>query len=76
MAIQVDDIFILTCDGVKVIAANIDQILMVSAVLPEFTPSIIDRYLIFSVLPLLAYNLGLNVGFAYKKALARRLMLI
>ena len=30
-------------DGVKVVAANIDQILMVSAVLPEFTPNIIDR---------------------------------
>ncbi len=33
-------------DGVKVVAANIDQILMVSAVLPEFTPQIIDRYLV------------------------------
>lgn len=33
-------------DGVKVVAANIDQILMVSAVLPEFTPNIIDRYLV------------------------------
>jgi ribosome biogenesis GTPase len=33
-------------DGVKVVAANIDQILMVSAVLPEFTPHIIDRYLV------------------------------
>ncbi|MGC0120966.1 small ribosomal subunit biogenesis GTPase RsgA [Pseudoalteromonas piscicida] len=33
-------------DGVKVVAANIDQILMVSAVVPEFTPQIIDRYLV------------------------------
>ncbi|WP_440054298.1 small ribosomal subunit biogenesis GTPase RsgA [Pseudoalteromonas sp. T1lg65] len=33
-------------DGVKVVAANIDQILMVSAVVPEFTPNIIDRYLV------------------------------
>ncbi|MDP4983572.1 small ribosomal subunit biogenesis GTPase RsgA [Pseudoalteromonas tunicata] len=33
-------------DGVKVVAANIDQILMVSAALPEFTPNIIDRYLV------------------------------
>ncbi|WP_419149354.1 small ribosomal subunit biogenesis GTPase RsgA [Pseudoalteromonas 'SMAR'] len=33
-------------DGVKVVAANIDQIIMVSAVVPEFTPQIIDRYLV------------------------------
>ncbi|MFC3034098.1 small ribosomal subunit biogenesis GTPase RsgA [Pseudoalteromonas fenneropenaei] len=33
-------------DGVKVVAANVDQILMVSAVVPEFTPQIIDRYLV------------------------------
>ncbi|ALS31904.1 MULTISPECIES: small ribosomal subunit biogenesis GTPase RsgA [Pseudoalteromonas] len=47
-------------DGVKVIAANIDQILMVSAVLPEFTPSIIDRYLIacedMGIEPILVLN--------------------
>ncbi|MCE9687034.1 small ribosomal subunit biogenesis GTPase RsgA [Shewanella sp. AS16] len=33
-------------DGVKVIAANIDQILIVSSVLPSFTTQIIDRYLV------------------------------
>lgn len=33
-------------DGIKPIAANIDQIFIVSAVLPEFTPNIIDRYLV------------------------------
>lgn len=33
-------------DGIKPIAANIDQILIVSAILPEFTPNIIDRYLV------------------------------
>ena len=33
-------------DGVKVVAANIDHILMVSAVLPAFTPKIIDRSLV------------------------------
>lgn len=33
-------------DGLKPVAANIDQILIVSALLPDLTPSIIDRYLI------------------------------
>lgn len=33
-------------DGVKTIAANIDQILIVSSVLPSFTTQIIDRYLV------------------------------
>lgn len=33
-------------DGVKPIAANINQIVIVSAILPDFTPNIIDRYLI------------------------------
>lgn len=33
-------------DGVKIIAANIDQILIVSSVLPAFTTQIIDRYLV------------------------------
>ncbi|NKF49496.1 small ribosomal subunit biogenesis GTPase RsgA [Shewanella sp. WXL01] len=33
-------------DGVKIIAANIDQILIVSSVLPSFTTQIIDRYLV------------------------------
>lgn len=47
-------------DGVKVVAANIDQILMVSAVLPEFTPHIIDRYLVacedMGIEPILVLN--------------------
>lgn len=47
-------------DGVKVVAANVDQILMVSAVLPEFTPSIIDRYLVacedMGIKPILILN--------------------
>ncbi|NIZ07275.1 small ribosomal subunit biogenesis GTPase RsgA [Pseudoalteromonas sp. HF66] len=47
-------------DGVKVVAANIDQILMVSAVLPEFTPNIIDRYLVacedMGIEPILVLN--------------------
>lgn len=33
-------------DGVKPIAANINQIIIVSAILPDFTPNIIDRYLV------------------------------
>tara|TARA_B110000881_G_scaffold196114_1_gene191235 strand:- start:1905 stop:2960 length:1056 start_codon:yes stop_codon:yes gene_type:complete len=33
-------------DGVKPIAANISQILIVSSVLPVFNPDIIDRYLV------------------------------
>ncbi|QSX29483.1 small ribosomal subunit biogenesis GTPase RsgA [Shewanella cyperi] len=33
-------------DGVKIIAANIDQILIVSSVVPAFTTQIIDRYLV------------------------------
>ena len=47
-------------DGVKVVAANIAQILMVSAVLPEFTPNIIDRYLVacedMGIEPILVLN--------------------
>ena len=35
-------------DGVKPIAANINQIIIVSAILPDFTPNIIDRYLVAS----------------------------
>ena len=33
-------------DGLKPVAANIDQIFIVSALLPDLTPSIIDRYLV------------------------------
>ncbi len=33
-------------DGIKPIAANIDQIIIVSAILPTLTPNIIDRYLV------------------------------
>lgn len=33
-------------DGVKPIAANIDQIFIVSSVIPAFNPDIIDRYLV------------------------------
>ncbi|MBE7214040.1 small ribosomal subunit biogenesis GTPase RsgA [Shewanella benthica] len=33
-------------DGIKIIAANIDQILIVSSIVPSFTTQIIDRYLV------------------------------
>ncbi|MGY5451933.1 small ribosomal subunit biogenesis GTPase RsgA [Agarivorans sp. MS3-6] len=33
-------------DGIKPIAANIDQVVIVSAVLPEFSTNIVDRYLV------------------------------
>ncbi len=47
-------------DGVKPIAANIDQIVIVSAILPELSPNIIDRYLVacetLNVEPLIVLN--------------------
>ncbi|PIJ52079.1 ribosome biogenesis GTPase RsgA [Erwinia sp. OLTSP20] len=47
-------------DGVKPVAANIDQILIVSAILPELSLNIIDRYLVASetldIEPLLVLN--------------------
>jgi len=47
-------------DGVKPIAANIDQIIIVSAILPELSVNIIDRYLVacetLDVEPLLVLN--------------------
>ncbi|WP_297196536.1 small ribosomal subunit biogenesis GTPase RsgA [uncultured Pluralibacter sp.] len=47
-------------DGVKPIAANIDQIVVVSAILPELSLNIIDRYLVacevLDVEPLIVLN--------------------
>ncbi len=47
-------------DGVKPIAANIDQIVIVSAILPELSLNIIDRYLVgcetLNVEPLIVLN--------------------
>ena len=47
-------------DGVKPIAANISQILIVSSVLPAFNPDIIDRYLVAAeqtgITPLILLN--------------------
>lgn len=47
-------------DGIKPIAANIDQIIIVSAILPDFGPNIIDRYLVASedveIVPIILLN--------------------
>ena len=47
-------------DGVKPIAANIDQIIIVSAVMPEFSTNIVDRYLVAAgdveIAPLIVLN--------------------
>jgi ribosome biogenesis GTPase / thiamine phosphate phosphatase len=47
-------------DGIKPIAANIDQIVIVSAVLPEFSTNLVDRYLVAAehveIQPLLLLN--------------------
>lgn len=47
-------------DGIKPIAANIDQIIIVSAILPELSLNIIDRYLVacetLNIAPLLVLN--------------------
>lgn len=47
-------------DGIKPIAANIDQIIVVSAILPELSLNIIDRYLVacetLGIAPLLVLN--------------------
>ncbi len=47
-------------DGIKPVAANIDQIVIVSAVLPEFFTNLVDRYLVAAehveIQPLLVLN--------------------
>ena len=47
-------------DGLKPVAANIDQIFIVSALLPDLTPSIIDRYLVaveqLDITPIIVIN--------------------
>ncbi|WP_087024520.1 small ribosomal subunit biogenesis GTPase RsgA [Thaumasiovibrio subtropicus] len=47
-------------DGVKAVAANVDQIIIVSSVLPELSLNIIDRYLVASetigIKPLIVLN--------------------
>lgn len=47
-------------DGVKIVASNIDQIFVVSSILPEYTTQIIDRYIIaaenIGITPVLVLN--------------------
>ena len=47
-------------DGLKPVAANIDQIVIVSAVMPEFSTNLVDRYLVaaetMEIPPLLVLN--------------------
>ncbi|MGL4546205.1 MAG: small ribosomal subunit biogenesis GTPase RsgA [Plesiomonas sp.] len=47
-------------DGVKAVAANIDQIIIVSSVLPELSTDIIDRYLVaceqVNITPIIVLN--------------------
>lgn len=47
-------------DGIKPVAANIDQVVIVSSVLPEFSTNIVDRYLVAAehveIEPLLLLN--------------------
>jgi ribosome biogenesis GTPase len=47
-------------DGVKPVASNIDQIIIVSSILPEFSGHIIDRYLVacedIGIMPVLLVN--------------------
>ncbi|WP_094751454.1 small ribosomal subunit biogenesis GTPase RsgA [Psychromonas sp. CD1] len=47
-------------DGIKPIAANIDQIIIVSSIAPEFSRNIIDRYIIacedIGITPIIALN--------------------
>ncbi len=47
-------------DGIKPVAANIDQIVIVSSVMPEFSTNIVDRYLVatetMEIPPLLVLN--------------------
>lgn len=47
-------------DGLKPVAANIDQIIIVAALLPDLTPSIIDRYIVaveqLAITPVIVIN--------------------
>lgn len=47
-------------DGVKIVASNIDQIFVVSSILPEFSNQILDRYIIaaesIGITPVLVLN--------------------
>ncbi|WP_108652219.1 small ribosomal subunit biogenesis GTPase RsgA [Dongshaea marina] len=66
-------------DGIKPVAANIDQIIIVSAVVPEFSSHIIDRYLVASenveIKPILLLNKIDLLDDASRKSLDQQLQL-
>lgn len=64
-------------DGVKPVAANIDQIVIVSSVMPEFSSNIIDRYLVAAedveITPFIVLNKVDMLGDADRVAIERQL---
>ncbi|MDP4527556.1 small ribosomal subunit biogenesis GTPase RsgA [Alkalimonas delamerensis] len=66
-------------DGLKPVAANIDRIVVVSAVLPEFSAHIIDRYLVAAevtgIPPVLVLNKTDLLDASQQKALEDQLQL-
>ncbi|MCH8538782.1 MAG: small ribosomal subunit biogenesis GTPase RsgA [Alkalimonas sp.] len=64
-------------DGLKPVAANIDRIVVVSSVLPEFSCNIIDRYLVAAevtdIPPLLVINKADMLSDAERDALEQQL---
>lgn len=64
-------------DGIKPIAANIDQAVIVSSVLPEFSTNIVDRYLVAAehveIEPLLVLNKVDLLSDELRAALERKL---
>lgn len=64
-------------NGIKIVAANVDQIIIVLAVLPTFSLNILDRYLVacetMQIMPTLVFNKMDLLSVAEKKAIAETL---
>lgn len=64
-------------NGIKTVAANVDQIIIVSAVLPTFSLNILDRYLVacetMQIMPTLVFNKMDLLSATEKKAMAETL---
>lgn len=62
-------------NGIKTVAANVDQIIIVSAVMPTFSLNILDRYLVacetMQIMPTLVFNKMDLLSAAEKKAVAK-----